>query len=224
MRTNGFKRPNANDVFNRLDELEDDPPETEITTNTPEVDPTAEADEAAAHGPGDTVADAAPISRRRRLLRRVAAAATALVFVAALAATAYLGWQLKQRNDAAAAGRAALAVAQSYAVTLTSVDTNNIDQNFNQVLNGATGEFKDMYSQSAAQLRQVLIDNKAMSKGTVVDAAIKSATKTKVEVLLFIDQSISNVVNPQPRIDRSRVAMTMELIDNHWLASKVDIK
>jgi Mce-associated membrane protein len=224
MRTNGFKRPNANDVFNRLDELEDDPLETEITTNTPEVDPTAEADEAAAHGPGETAADAAPTSRRRRLLRRVAAAATALVFVAALAATAYLGWQLKQRNDTAAAGRAALAVAQSYAVTLTSVDTNTIDQNFNQVLNGATGEFKDMYSQSAAQLRQVLIDNKAMSKGTVVDAAIKSATKTKVEVLLFIDQSISNVVNPQPRIDRSRVAMTMELIDNHWLASKVDIK
>ena len=224
MRTNGFKRPNANDVFNRLDELEDDPAETEITTNTTEVDPTAEADEAAAHGPGETAAKAAPISRRRRLLRRVAAAATALVFVAALAATAYLGWQLKQRNDTAAAGRAALAVAQSYAVTLTSVDTNTIDQNFNQVLNGATGEFKDMYSQSAAQLRQVLIDNKAMSKGTVVDAAIKSATKTKVEVLLFIDQSISNVVNPQPRIDRSRVAMTMELIDNHWLASKVDIK
>jgi len=224
MRTNGFKRPNANDVFTRLDELEDDPLETEITTNTPEVDPTAEADEAAAHGPGETAADAAPISRRRRLLRRVAAAATALVFVAALAATAYLGWQLKQRNDTAAAGRAALAVAQSYAVTLTSVDTNNIDQNFNQVLNGATGEFKDMYSQSAAQLRQVLIDNKAMSKGTVVDAAIKSATTTKVDVLLFIDQSISNVVNPQPRVDRSRVAMTMELVDNHWLASKVDIK
>jgi Mce-associated membrane protein len=224
MRTNGFKRPNANDVFNRLDELEDDPPEAEITTNTPEVDPTAEVDEAAAHGPGETAAKAAPISRRRRLLRRVAGAAAALVFVAALMVAAYLGWQLKQRNDTAAAGRAALAVAQSYAVTLTSVDTNNIDQNFNQVLNGATGEFKDMYSQSAAQLRQVLIDNKAMSKGTVVDAAIKSATKTKVEVLLFIDQSISNVVNPQPRIDRSRVAMTMELIDNHWLASKVDIK
>jgi Mce-associated membrane protein len=224
MRTNGFKRPNANDVFNRLDELEDDPPETEITTSTLEVDPTAEADEAATHGRGETAADAAPISRRRRLLRRVAGAAAALVFVAALMVAGYLGWQLKQHNDTAAAGRVALAVAQSYAVTLTSVDTNNIDQNFNQVLNGATGEFKDMYSQSAAQLRQVLIDNKAMSKGTVVDAAIKSVTKTKVEVLLFIDQSISNVVNPQPRIDRSRVAMTMELVDNHWLASKVDIK
>lgn len=91
------------------------------------------------------------------------------------------------------------------------------------MLNGATGEFKDMYSQSASQLRQVLIDNKAVSKGTVVDASIKSASKTEVVVLLFIDQSISNIVNPQPRIDRSRVRMTMKLVDNHWLASKIDI-
>ena len=46
------------------------------------------------------------------------------------------------------------------------------------------------------QLRQVLIDNKAMGKGIVIDSAIKSATKTKFEVLLFIDQSITNAVNP----------------------------
>jgi Mce-associated membrane protein len=223
MRTNGFKRPNANDVFNRLDELEDDPPEPR-SQPTPQKSTRRPRRRGGRARPRRDCRERRADQQTRRLLRRVAAAATALVFVAALMVAAYLGWQLKQRNDTAAAGRAALAVAQSYAVTLTSVDTNNIDQNFNQVLNGATGEFKDMYSQSAAQLRQVLIDNKAMSKGTVVDAAIKSATKTKVEVLLFIDQSISNVVNPQPRIDRSRVAMTMELIDNHWLASKVDIK
>jgi Mce-associated membrane protein len=58
----------------------------------------------------------------------------------------------------------------------------------------------------------------------VIDSAIKSATKTKVEVLLFVDQSISNVINPEPRIDRSRVAVTMELINNRWLASKVELK
>jgi Mce-associated membrane protein len=144
--------------------------------------------------------------------------------VAALGLSAFLGWQLKQQHDTAAAGSAALAAARSYAVTLTSVDTKNIDQNFAQVLDGATGEFKDMYSQSATQLRQVLIDNKAVSHGTVVDAAVKSATKTKVEVLLFVDQSISNVVNPEPRIDRNRVEMTMELIDKRWLASKIDIQ
>jgi Mce-associated membrane protein len=31
-------------------------------------------------------------------------------------------------------------------------------------------------------------------------------------------------VNPEPRIDRNRVEMTMELIDNRWLASKLDIQ
>jgi Mce-associated membrane protein len=81
-----------------------------------------------------------------------------------------------------------------------------------------------MYSQSATQLRQVLIDNKAVSHGTVVDAALKSMTKTKVEVLLFVDQSITNAVNPEPRIDRNRVEMTMELVDNRWLASKLEIQ
>ena len=50
----------------------------------------------------------------------------------------------------------------TYAQVLTSIDANNVDQNFAQVLDGATGEFKDMYSKSSDQLRQLLIDNKAI--------------------------------------------------------------
>jgi Mce-associated membrane protein len=236
MATRLFKRTNSKDVFDKLQE-QDEPSNTQVPDSTPEVDaePTdseggtpdvdAEPNEAPDHDPEiEDSAEEAPKLSRRRWVRRVLAAVVALVFVAALGAAGYLGWQLKQSRDTAAAGRAALTVAQSYAATLTTVDSNKIDENFTQVLNGATGEFKDMYSQSATQLRQLLIDNKATSKGIVVDSAIKSASKTKVEVLLFIDQSISNSVTPEPRIDRSRVAMTMELIDGKWLASNVEIK
>jgi Mce-associated membrane protein len=235
-----FKRTNAKDAFEKLAEQDDTaatetpPADSETPESATELDidePTESLDDDAEDA-GDTddedageAGEGASLpTRRRRWLRRFLTAAAGIVLVAALALSGFLAWQLKQHNDTAAAGRAALATAQRYAVALTSIDTNNIDQNFTQVLDGATGEFKDMYSQSASQLRQVLIDNKAISKGIVVDSAIKSATKTKVEVLLFIDQSISNAVNPQPRIDRSRVAITMELIDNRWLASKVDIK
>lgn len=242
MATKIFKRTNAKDVFDRLRE-QDGPPDTEtppddieIADNTTELDTDEpidslddDADDSENSDDSENAddgadEDASVPSRLRRWLRRILAAAAGVVFVAALGLSGFLAWQLKQQHDTAAAGRAALATAQRYAVVLTSIDTNNIDQNFTQVLDGATGEFKDMYSQSATQLRQVLIDNKAVSKGIVVDSAIKSATKTKVEVLLFIDQSISNVVNPQPRIDRSRVTITMELVDNRWLASKVDLK
>ena len=217
-----LKRPNDADVFEKLG-LRAESPATETSDTASEL----EAADATEPPKSESDGAAAPTStppRRKRFIRRALAAMVGVVLVAALGTSGFLGWKLKERDDTAAAGRAALAAAQRYAVTLTSVDANNIDQNFTQVLDGATGEFKDMYSQSASQLRQVLIDNKAVSRGTVVDAAIKSATTTKVEVVLFIDQSISNVVNPDPRIDRSRVAMTMELIDNRWLASKVDIK
>lgn len=185
-------------------------------------------DEAVAVEPaGDDTGDAethAPASRRKRWLRYTLAAATILIFVAALGSSGYFGWQYKQQKDIDSAGRAALSSAQRFAVTLTSIDTNSVDQNFTQVVDGSTGEFKDIYSQSASQLRQVLIDNKAMSKGTIIDSAVKSASKTKVDVVMFVDQWITNVASPQPRLDRSRVAMTMELIDGKWLASKVELK
>jgi Mce-associated membrane protein len=243
MATKIFKRTNAKDVFDKLAEQDDaaatetPPADIEIPESAPDLDvgePTESLDDDAEdvddthqahdHEAQETGEGVSVPVRGRRWLRRILATVAGIVVVALLAGSGFMAWQLKQNNDTAAAGRAALAAAQSYAVVLTSIDTNNVDQNFTQVLDGATGEFKDVYSQSASQLRQVLIDNKAMSKGIVVDSAIKSATKTKVDVLLFVDQSVSNTVNPEPRIDRSRVAITMELVDNRWLASKVDLK
>jgi Mce-associated membrane protein len=40
-------------------------------------------------------------------------------------------------------------------------------------------------------------------------------------VLLFVDQSVSNTTVPDPRIDRSRIKMTMEFVDGRWRASQV---
>lgn len=167
--------------------------------------------------------DTTPTSRARRRVRLVVVIAACLIFVAALALSGVLGWQLKQRDAIADASREALDTAKNYAVTLSSIETKDIDKNFGQVLDGATGEFKDMYSQSSAQLRQLLIDNQAVSRGVVVEAGVQSATRNKVEILLFIDQSISNKVTPQPRLDRLRMAMTMERLDNRWLASHIEI-
>ncbi|MEV0355578.1 hypothetical protein AB0H71_05870 [Nocardia sp. NPDC050697] len=154
-------------------------------------------------------------------VRRFALPIIAAVAVAALVAVAILAWQLKQQRDVDDAAAAALDAARAYGTTLTSVDSDNLDHGFAAVLDGSTGEFKDMYSRSSGQLRQLLVDNKATGQGTVLDAAVKSATETKVEVLLFIDQTVTNAAAQDPRVDRSRVAMTMELVDGRWLASRV---
>ena len=155
--------------------------------------------------------------------RRVLVGSVAFVFVAALALSGFLGWKLWQTEQVAQAGQQAQDAAVAYAQILTSIDANKVDENFDQVLAGATGEFKDMYSQSSVQLRQLLIDNKATAHGVVVQSAVQSASKDKVVVLLFVDQSVSNSTVPDPRIDRSRIKMTREKVDGQWRASKVEL-
>ncbi|TQK32055.1 hypothetical protein [Arthrobacter sp. SLBN-53] len=174
------------------------------------------------HGPDpDGTADGTPPPHTRRLSRR--RAAVVLVTLGALGSSIYLGYNLFENHRVNAAADAALHAARDYALTLTTLDSAHLDDNYTRTLDGATGEFKDAYSQGATQLRQILIDNKATGTGIVVDAAVKSATVDRVEVLLFVDQSITNLANPSPRIDRNRIAMTMQRNDGRWLASKVDI-
>jgi Mce-associated membrane protein len=189
-------------------------PATETTETDQTVDLTETADGIAAD-----VEEQAP--GRRPWLRRVIVSALAVIFVAALGLSGFLGWTLWQEREVTRAGEQAQQAAVAYAQILTSIDSGRVDENFDQVLDGATGEFKDMYSQSSVQLRQLLIDNKASAHGVVVESAIQSASKDKVVVLLFVDQSVSNTNVPDPRMDRSRIKMTMEFVDGRWRASQV---
>lgn len=223
--------------------------ETESDTDAPEV---AEAEEAradeSAEAPEDTVEEAttdegderadddedeeggllkrkSPKAERakrpwRQYLRNSALPA---LLVASLAVSGYFGWRQWQDHQVKAAGEQAQQAAIAYAQVLTSIDSNKVDDNFKQVLDGATGEFKDMYTQSSVKLRQLLIDNKATAHGVVVDSAIQSESGDRVVVLLFIDQTVTNTAAPDPRIDRSRIKMTMEKVDGRWRASKVQL-
>ncbi|MFE9321000.1 hypothetical protein ACIHDR_14245 [Nocardia sp. NPDC052278] len=167
--------------------------------------------------------EAASPSWRRRWVPRAAVGAIAVVAVSASVLAGILGWKLHDRDEVDTAARQAATTAQNYAITLTSIDSQHIDQNFAAVLSGATGEFKDTYSQSSNQLKTLLVQNNAVSKGKVVGFSIKSATKDRVEVMLFVDQEVTNSVSPDPRIDRSRMIMTMERVGDSWLAGKVEL-
>lgn len=161
--------------------------------------------------------------RRRPWKQYLRRSALPLLLVASLAVSGFLGWKQWQEHQVKLAGQQAQQAAINYAQVLTSIDSNNVDQNFRQVLDGATGEFKDMYTQSSVQLRQLLIDNKATAHGVVVDSAVQSESINKVVVLVFIDQTVTNMAVPDPRIDRSRIKMTMQKVDGHWRASKVQL-
>ena len=155
--------------------------------------------------------------------RRVGNALVAAVFTGAFGLAGFLGWKLWDAHSLDQAGKIAQDTATHYAEVLTSIDSNNLDADFAAVLNGATGEFKDMYTKSSLQLRQLLIDNKASAHGVVVASAVQSKTPTKVVVLLMVDQTVGNTELKDPRVDRTRMKITMELVDGRWLASAVEL-
>jgi len=185
------------------------------------------ADESATEIDADAVesdaASAVEVAETKRKLPSARIVAAAAVFVGLLAGAGVLGWQVWQARQIDHAGQEAERTAVSYAQVLTSIDSNNVDENFQQVLDGATGEFKDMYSKSSVELRQLLIENKATAHGVVIDSAVQSVSKDRAVILLFVDQAVANTKLPDPRIDRSRMKMTLEKVDGRWRASKVEL-
>ncbi len=211
---------------------DDDPGEPEspdLDKTVPEdgeaAEPAASGGDKSESGPaGLGSVDPGAVRRGRRWwVVRAAIAVVAVIAVASSACAGILGVKLRNRDEIDAAARQASVTAQNYAVTLTSIDSQHIDQNFTEVLNGATGEFKDMYAQSSSQLKKLLVESKAVSKGKVVDSSIKSAAADKVEVMLFVDQEVTNAMSPEPRVDRSRIVMTMQRLGGRWLAGKVEM-
>lgn len=205
------------------DEEPADADETLAGTDESESESVAAESESAETASG---AIAAPAGLGARVQRRLPAGRTLITvvpLVVLLAATAFLGWKVWDQHQLNQAGEEAQRTAVNYAQVLTSIDSNNVDENFQQVLDGATGEFKDLYSQSSMELRQLLIENKATARGVVVDSAVQSISKDRAVVLLFVDQSVTNTKLPDPRIDRSRMKMTLEKADGAWRASKVEL-
>lgn len=171
--------------------------------------------------PEQNIEDTASSARRRphRALKPTAG----LMAIAILTGAAIVGWQWKQQRDTDIAAREGLGAAQRFIGVLTNIDGNKLDENFASAAEGSTGEFKDTYAQSSAQLRRLLAENKATAHGMVVESAVRSASPDSVEVLLFVDQSVSNAAHPEPRLDRSRIRMTMSKVEGRWLASKVEL-
>lgn len=121
------------------------------------------------------------------------------------------------------AGEQAEQTAVDYAAVLTSISSEHVDENFTTILNGATGEFKDMYAEASMDLRDVLLETDSGAESAVIDSAIQSASADQVVLLLMVDQKVTNSQMEEPRTDSLRMKMTMDNIDGRWLASKVEL-
>ncbi|MEU4312109.1 hypothetical protein [Nocardia sp. NPDC024068] len=209
---------------------------TRSTTQAPPTERTVDTDPATGEPAADAalpdadtemtaaeVDSAGPGRSGRRLRNRLLSGAVVVALVLTSGLSAILGWQWLDRRAIDGAAQAALAAAQQYAVTLTSIDAARIDADFAAIDAGATGEFKKMYAESAQNLRPLLVEARSVSKGRVTAASIRSASRDRVVIMLFVDAEVGNTTTAVPRIDRNRIIMTMYEVDGRWLAGEVEL-
>ena len=72
------------------------------------------------------------------------------------------------------------------------------------------------------QVRAAVVDNKVDSHGTVLRAAIVSASRTTAVVLVAVDATVKNTNAPDGRLSHYRIRVTLAVQSGRWLVSKLD--
>jgi Mce-associated membrane protein len=162
--------------------------------------------------------DVAPV-RPRRL--RIAALVVALTV--ALAAAGMFGHRWYGDRSLESAQQAALAAAKQTTVNFVSVSAASVDRDLQRITAGATGEFKDQFTQGQPKVREAVVENKVDSRGAVLRAALVSGDRRTAVVLLAVDATVKNVKAPDGRVAhyRIQVDMTRDAGSGAWLVSQL---
>lgn len=144
---------------------------------------------------------------------------TLVVFVVALlvlsgAVTAWLRISdLQDRVDTLEAeklaGESARQAAMVLAQDLATYDYRDLADNFRLVREAATprfaGQLHDLTTELGAELQQT----RAVAEATARSAGVVSADQDKAVVVVFVDQTVTNTRTPEPRLERSRMELTL---------------
>ncbi len=111
----------------------------------------------------------------------------------------------------------ALTQAAQLVPDILSYDFNTVDDHFTGSLEHLGGEFrtqfesvsKDVIIPSAKQ-RQVV------TSATVVESSVVSASADAATVLMFLNQSTTSTDNPAPKLDGSRVQVSLHRDGDSW--------
>lgn len=146
-----------------------------------------------------------------------------LVAVVVTGLAGWLGYRALEHYQQNVATEQALEAAVQYTEELANVDYNTIDRNFDDLQTRTTDQLNAKHVKDGERIRKIVVDKKVSAHSDIVEATIVSAAKNRVTVVLVVDQTIADMDNPGPDVERNRIAITMDKIDGRWLASNVEL-
>jgi Mce-associated membrane protein len=151
------------------------------------------------------------VKAKRRSIQPVTSAVVAgLVTVLALGGlSGWLGYRAYQAQQIEEERELYLQVARQGAINLTTIDYQNADADIQRILDSATGQFYDDFSQRSQPFVDVVKQAQSKSTGTVTEAGLESVTDDQADAIVSVAVKTSNAGAPeqQPRLWRMRVTI-----------------
>jgi Mce-associated membrane protein len=92
---------------------------------------------------------------------------------------------------------------------LATYDYRDLGGNFRHVSAAATPRFAAQLRQLTDELGPELQQTRAVAEATARSAGVVSADLGKAVVAVFVDQTVTNTKSTQPRVERSRMELTL---------------
>lgn len=168
--------------------------------------------------PGAALARLAGAAGRGGALPRV----LAVVLVAALAGAGVFGYRVHEHNLGQQREQDVLAAARQEALNFVSIDYRHFERDSGNVVAGATGDFKQQFSDQLKTLRDLVTSNKSVSAGQVLQAGIVTADAHAARVLVVADSKVVNTAAPTGQVRNYRLQMDLVEQSGRWLASSIE--
>jgi Mce-associated membrane protein len=145
------------------------------------------------------------------------------VLLAALLVTAgVLTTRVRHYQGEESRRQAVLAAARQTTISFTTLDYRRGDADLRRVLDGATGAFKQEFSNGSRQLRQLITQNQAVSKGQVLEAGLVAADADSARVLVVADSTVTNKSTPKGQRRHYRILLDLRREGGRWLTSNLE--
>jgi Mce-associated membrane protein len=134
---------------------------------------------------------------------------------------ASLASQQSQTQQTQNAENAAMAAATTDVGQILSYDYQHLTADLAQASRDTTGEFNSQFAVLATELiSPAATQQHTITKATVPDVSVVSATGNQVVVLAFVDQSTTDKSQPKAQKNVSQVKVTMQNVGGRWLVEQ----
>ena len=156
---------------------------------------------------------------------RLGLIALGVVLVAAVVATAFLGFRFTQGRAVEDARASSLSAAREYATTMFGYNAENVTEHIDQSMSVLTGPAKPEYTKLitdnnlAAEVRKQSV----VSEVTIQDAGVVTNTADTSQVLIFMNQSVTRGNKELVSINPSRLTFDMKREGDRWLINAIEV-